>query len=179
MKNKLLILDRDGTLIFDKVYLNDPANIEYLPGVFTALKQFQKKGFQFAVATNQSGIPRGKVQLENLLSIHQRMRGDFERQGLTIEKFYFSPHLPDSDHPSRKPNPGMLLQALKDLVGDPGSSWMIGDKMIDVEAGHRAGCRSALIGKIENSGEAESKWLAPEANAENWSNLMLKLDRLL
>ena len=76
MKKKAVILDRDGTLIVDKIYLNDPEQIEYLQGVFEALRLLRDHGFVFAVATNQSGVPRGLVQVENLYEIHRRIRGD-------------------------------------------------------------------------------------------------------
>ena len=65
-KKKAIFFDRDGTLIVDKVYLNDPAAIEYLPGVFEALRFLRDAGFIFFVATNQSGVPRGLVQIKNL-----------------------------------------------------------------------------------------------------------------
>lgn len=167
MKNKLLILDRDGTLIFDRNYLNDPAGVEYLPELFPSLKRMQAAGFLFVVATNQSGIPRGMVSEENMHKIHQKMEKDFQQQGLKIAKFYFSPHLPESDHPTRKPNPGMLLLALEDLNGEAKDSWMVGDKVIDVQAGHNAGMRSALLG---HNSECDA-----EVVAKNWDQLVQKI----
>ena len=143
--NKAVFFDRDGTLIVDKHYLNDPNDIEYMPGAFTALKKLSDAGYMLIVVTNQSGIPRGKVTEENLHQIHSNMQSEFEKHGFKIEEYYFSPHLPDSDHPTRKPNPGMLLQASEEHSVDLKSSWMIGDKDIDVEAGHRAGARSILF----------------------------------
>ncbi|NCN95846.1 MAG: HAD-IIIA family hydrolase, partial [Bdellovibrionales bacterium] len=74
MKKKALILDRDGTLIVDKIYLNDPNEIEYLPGIFEALQYFRDLGFVFCVATNQSGVPRGLVDVRNLNKIHEIIR---------------------------------------------------------------------------------------------------------
>ncbi len=171
--SKLILLDRDGTLIINKHYLNDPNDIEYLDGVEKALGLLASKGFRFAVVTNQSGIPRGKVTEENMHKIHDKMKKHFENHGIKLEKFYFSPHLPESEHPTRKPNPGMLLQAIEDLGGDPKASWMIGDKMIDVEAGHRAGMTSALIGL--ESGEYLQEWRKPKVQAEHWDELVKKI----
>ena len=146
---KTIFFDRDGTLIYDKVYLNDPDQIEYLPGAFEALKQLRDGGFQFVIVTNQSGIARGLVTLEKLSEIHARMRAEFLRHGLQFAGIYFSPHAADSNHPSRKPNPGMLLTARDELGLDLSRSWMIGDRMGDVEAGHRAGCKTVLLAGAE------------------------------
>lgn len=143
--NKAIFLDRDGTLIVDKIYLNDENQVVYLDRAFEGLKILNDLGFKFFVVTNQSGIPRGIVQIENLDKIHAKIRNDFAFHGITISRFYYAPHMTNSDHISRKPNPGMLQYANYDYGIDFKKSWMIGDRMIDVEAGHRAGCRSILL----------------------------------
>lgn len=145
-KQKAVFVDRDGTIIIDKVYLNDPEQIEYIPGVFDSLKKLRDLGYHFFVATNQSGIPRGRVQLRNLNEIHRRIRAEFSRHGVDICEFYYAPYMTDFDHPMRKPNPGMLLTAAEEYNIDLGQSWMIGDKDVDVSAGHRAGARAVLVG---------------------------------
>ena len=146
---KAIFLDRDGTIIVDKVYLNDPDAIEYLPGVFTALKQLRDAGFIFLIVTNQSGIPRELVQIKNLNEIHRRIRYEFARNGVDLLDFYYAPYLTDYDHHLRKPNPGMLLEGAQHYHVDLKQSWMIGDRMIDIEAGHRAGVKSILVGHRE------------------------------
>jgi len=107
--HKAIFFDRDGTLIVDKVYLNDVAQIEYLPGVFTALKRLQEAGFIFVIVTNQSGVARGIVSLSNLELIHQKIAADFAKNGIRFSGFYFAPHSVESNHHTRKPNPGMLV----------------------------------------------------------------------
>jgi histidinol-phosphate phosphatase family protein len=159
-KNKAVFFDRDGTLIVDKIYLNDPDAIEYLPGVFTALQMLRDAGYVFFVATNQSGVPRGKVTIPNLLEIHRRIRAAFSQHGVDILEFYYAPYLTEHDHIFRKPNPGMLLQGASEYNIDLGKSWMVGDKMVDVEAGHRAGVRSILVGNHEDP--KKSMFRAPE-----------------
>lgn len=149
MKRKAVFFDRDGTLIVDKIYLNDPGQIEYLPDVFTALRLLRDQGFVFCVATNQSGVARGIVQIETLYKIHEIMRADFAREGIDILGFYYAPYMTDTNHPMRKPNPGMLLAGARDFNLDLGASWMVGDRMVDVEAGHRAGCKAAVVGSTE------------------------------
>jgi len=103
---KAIFFDRDGTLIYDKIYLNDPDGVEYLPGVFQGLRRLKKVGYKFLVVTNQSGIPRGLVQEENLHKIHERIQNDLQDQDLNIERFYYAPHLVESNHPLRNRSQG-------------------------------------------------------------------------
>lgn len=158
-----VIFDRDGTLIVDLVYLNDPDKIEYLPGVFQALRDLRDHGFALCVATNQSGVARGLVDVRNLDEIHRRMRARFAAEGVDLLSFHSAPYMTDNDHPMRKPNPGMLLEAARWHGLDIGRSWMVGDRMTDVEAGHRAGMRSALVGVAESP--HHSVYLPPEVHA--------------
>lgn len=148
-KHPAIIFDRDGTLIVDKVYLNDPEQIEYLPGVFEALRLLRDHGFKFAVATNQSGVPRGLVDVRNLDEIHRRIQSEFSKYGVHILSFHSAPFMTSYSHPTRKPNPGMLIEAASWYNLDLSRSWMVGDRMTDVEAGHRAGCRTVLLGQSE------------------------------
>ena len=149
---KVVFLDRDGTLIVDKIYLNDPDAIEYLPGVFEGLRKLRDCGYEFIVATNQSGVPRGLVTLENLNEIHNRIGHEMSRCGIDILKFYYAPFLTDNRHPMRKPNPGMLDCGVRDFNVNRKKSWMVGDRMTDVAAGHRAGMRSVFLKGTENHG---------------------------
>ncbi|MBN8540115.1 MAG: HAD family hydrolase [Deltaproteobacteria bacterium] len=146
---KTVFLDRDGTLIIDKIYLNDPDQIEYLPGVFEALCRLRDGGYQFIVVTNQSGIARGIVSVENLNETHRRIRAAFAEHGVEFKEFYYAPYSVESDHPMRKPHPGMLLQGAKDFDVYLPKSWMIGDRLSDVIAGSRAGCRTILLSGVE------------------------------
>lgn len=163
MATKAIFLDRDGTLIVDKIYLNDPEQIEYLPGVFSGLRQLRDAGFIFLICTNQSGVARGIVRIENLDEIHRRIRARFASEGVDLREFYYAPYMTDRPHPLRKPNPGMILRGALDYSVDLKQSWMVGDRMVDVEAGHRAGCRTVLLGQLE-SPEA-SEFAPPEVRA--------------
>ena len=142
---KTIFFDRDGTLIVDKDYLNDPTQIVYLDGVFQALRDLRDAGYQFVIVTNQSGVARGLISIENLDEIHRRITHEFARHGIYFAGIYYAPFSNESNHPMRKPNPGMLLAAARDHRCDLHGSWMIGDRMSDVEAGHRAGCRTVLL----------------------------------
>ena len=162
---RAVFLDRDNTIIEDRVYLNDPEDLTYLPGAFEALKKLQDAGYKLIIVTNQSGVPRGLVQLSNLHQIHKNIRAAFSQKGVDFAGVYYSPFLPSSNHPSRKPNPGMLLEAAKDHNIDLSQSWMVGDRHSDVEAGHRAGTRSIFL---EGSEAADSSpYEPPFGVAEN------------
>lgn len=147
MSKKVVFLDRDGTLIVDKVYLNDPQKIEYLPTVCDALILLKKHHYDFVIATNQSGVPQGFVSIENLYDIHRQMIVHFLKYNITFLGFYFAPFLVESNHPLRKPNPGMLLTAAKEHHIQLHQSWMIGDQITDVMAGARAGTKTILLQK--------------------------------
>lgn len=166
INKKAVILDRDGTLIVDKIYLNDPEQIEYLPGVEEALKMLRDDGYSFYIATNQSGVPRGLVEIENLNEIHRRIGHHFAKHGINIEAFYYAPYMTDTNHYYRKPNPGMLLQAADEFAIDLEKSWMIGDKMTDVESGHRAKCRSILLGNDDSPSDFP-EYAPPEAHCSS------------
>jgi D-glycero-D-manno-heptose 1,7-bisphosphate phosphatase len=146
---KAIFLDRDGTIIVDKIYLNDVNAIEYYPESFEALKILRDAGYVFIIVTNQSGLARGLVQTENLNLIHQKIRADFTRYGVDLAGFYWAPYSAHLPHPRRKPEAGLIREAAYDHGIDLKKSWMIGDRMTDVEAGHRAGTRTVLIGVTE------------------------------
>lgn len=143
--NKAVFLDRDGTIIVDKIYLNDPEQIQYLPGAFEALRLLSRAGYLLIVATNQSGVARGLVSLENLNLIHEILQRRFSAEGAPIAGFYSAPYAVESGHPWRKPGTGMLLAGATDHDVELAQSWMVGDRSTDVEAGQRAGTRTILL----------------------------------
>ena len=142
---KAVILDRDGTIIKDIPYLSDPNRVEYLPYALEGLKSWHDAGFLLFVATNQSGISRGLVKPQELENIHQRIQSDCQKQGFQFAHFYHAPFAADSGHPFRKPNPGMLLKAAEDFQLDLKSSWMVGDRQTDVQAGIAAGTQTLFV----------------------------------
>lgn len=159
-EKKAVFLDRDGTVIIDKIYLNDPNGVEYFPRVFEAMQMLRDAGFLFVIVTNQSGVAKGIVQVENIDKIHQVISRDALKHDVRYAGFYYAPYSVESNHPMRKPNTGMLDAAARDLGIDLSQSWMIGDRMSDVEAGHRAGTKSILLKGVEETTPTE--WRAPE-----------------
>ncbi len=148
---RAVFLDRDGTLIKDIPYLNNPELVELLPNVPEGLKILKDLGFMLVVVTNQSGIRRGYFDEETLQEIHDKMCYLLRERGVNIDAIYYCPCLPDEGCDCRKPNPGMLLQAAKDYNIDLKKSYIIGDTWMDICAGKKVGCVTILLsGKNEN-----------------------------
>jgi len=147
-----VFLDRDGTINVEKEYLYRVEEFEFIPGVPEAIRALKTAGYLVVVVTNQSGVARGYYTLEDVEILHQHIQEELARSGTGIDAFYTCPHHPEKgigqwrkDCDCRKGNPGMLLQAARDLDIDLGRSYMIGDKEADIEAGRRAGCTSFLV----------------------------------
>lgn len=162
---KVVFFDRDDTLIVDRIYLNDPEDICYLPHALDCLKELRDYNYDFVIVTNQSGIAKGTVDLKNLREIHRRIRNEYSRIGVEILDLLYAPFLPVSNHFLRKPNPGMLLEAAHKYNIDLKKSWMVGDRMTDIEAGQRAGTKTILIGDKESP--EKSPYAPPDFHARD------------
>ena len=143
--SRAIFLDRDGTLIVEKNYLSDPAQVELLPGVVQALKRLQDARFMLFIVTNQSGIGRGYYTVKDMHRVHDRLRALLARDGVRIDKIYFAPEAPDQPSRGRKPSPQFLFDARDEFGLDLGQSYLIGDKLIDLECGWNAGVEKCLL----------------------------------
>ncbi|HEY1722196.1 MAG TPA: HAD family hydrolase [Magnetospirillaceae bacterium] len=142
---RYVLLDRDGTINVEKNYLADPNLVELYPGTGAALRSLRDHGFGLAIVTNQSGIARGKISLAQLDQVHARLKELLAPDGVSFEGIYFCPHGPDDHCRCRKPLPGMVEQASRELGFDPTEAFMIGDKGIDIELGHNVGAATVLV----------------------------------
>ncbi|MHC4947628.1 MAG: HAD-IIIA family hydrolase [Planctomycetota bacterium] len=146
-----VFLDRDGTLIIDRGYLDDPDGVSLLPGAAAAIRRLRRAGFACVVVTNQSAIGRGIITEARLGEIHEAMCGQLAAEGAVLDAIYHSPHVPRGsdrtviEFDDRKPGPGMLRRAARELELDLGRSWMVGDFISDALAGVNAGCRGSLL----------------------------------
>lgn len=171
---KAIFIDKDGTLIPDVPYNVDPAKITLALDSVKGLRRLKRAGYKLIVVSNQSGIALGMFERSALWGVEFKLRGLMAREGLYLGGFYYCPHHPQGslagyrvDCDCRKPAPGLILRAAEDHLVDLSQSWMIGDILNDVEAGHNAGCRSIMI---DNGNETEwdlSTKRIPEAMVKN------------
>jgi histidinol-phosphate phosphatase family protein len=140
-----VFLDRDGTVIVEKNYLSDPADVELLAGATVGLRRLRDLGFRLVLVTNQSGVGRGYFSLEDVAAVHARLALLLAEEGITLDGFYCCPHRPEDGCSCRKPATGMVDRACAELDLDPRASVMIGDKACDVELGVRCGLATILV----------------------------------
>ncbi len=155
-RQKAIFLDRDGTINRYVGFLRSPDEFELEYGAAEAIRLINESDYLAVVITNQPVIARGEVTYEGLRTIHNKMETLLGEKGAYIDGLYFCPHHPDSGFEGeikelkiecdcRKPKPGMLIQAARDLNIDLERSWMIGDDIFDVGAGIAAGTKTCLI----------------------------------
>ncbi len=163
-KQKAIFIDRDGTLIEEVNFLHRVEELRFFDYTDEAVKLLKDKGFLVIIATNQSGIGRKVYTESDMHNIHEAIQNQLTEK---IDAFYFCPHLPDAGCSCRKPNLGMIEQSCVDFEIDLENSWMIGDKILDVELGFNAKLKTALVltGYGENHVELLSK--QPDIVAKN------------
>ena len=169
---RVVFLDRDDTLIKDSGYLNTPDQVDLLPGVIPALKIFRDLGFDFIVTTNQSGLTRGKVEIQNMHKIHNQIEKNFQMCGIYFLDFYYAPYC--HEHFRRKPQPGLFLESSKDYNIDLKHSIYVGDKWRDLVAGHSFGGPTLLINEALHQ-RPLFKTFTPTLILKNWPQFNLKV----
>jgi D-glycero-D-manno-heptose 1,7-bisphosphate phosphatase len=147
-----IFLDRDGVIIDDVHHLSAPSQVQIIPGSAEAIAALNRAGWPVVVVTNQSGLARGLFTLDVLHAVHRRISEQLGAKGARVEAYFFCPHYPVAEVAEyrlecscRKPKPGMLQQAARELGLDLSGSWMIGDRETDLEAGAAAGTRTILV----------------------------------
>ncbi len=144
-KSPALFLDRDGTLIVDKHYLHKAEEVEFIPGSAAGLRALQEAGFLLFIVTNQSGVGRGYFTLADVDRVHAHIEAELASEDVTFDGFYVAPEAPDQPSRGRKPSPAFLQEAAADFDLDLSRSYIVGDKLIDLEAGWNAGCARSLL----------------------------------
>ncbi len=163
-----VFLDRDGTIIEDVGYCRDAKDVRLMPGSAEGLRLLQEAGFKLIVVSNQSGIARGIITMEQLQEVYERFIEILKLEGITLTDYLYCPHHPEGklaeyrkDCSNRKGSPGMILTgAYRHGIFLP-ESWMVGDKADDVRTGLSGGVRTIRIGQDEKSG------VKPEFYADN------------
>ncbi len=144
-KNKAIFLDRDGVINIDKQYVCKIQDFEFMDGIFELLRHLQQLDYMLIIVTNQSGIGRGYYTQEDFDTLSIWMLEQLKEHGIHIEKIFYCSHAPEVQCHCRKPNPRMLCDAQKEFNIDLTSSWMIGDKKSDVDAGKNAGISKTIF----------------------------------
>lgn len=149
---KTIFLDRDGTINVEKEYLYKIEDFEFEKGVLEALKIFNELNYQVLVVTNQSGIARGYYDERALKTLNEYMMRVIEENGGKVEYCYYCPHHSEKgkgiykvECSCRKPLPGLLLNGIRDFNVDTSKSFMVGDKISDIDAGINAGITPILV----------------------------------
>jgi D-glycero-D-manno-heptose 1,7-bisphosphate phosphatase len=153
--NRAVFLDRDGTIIAEKEYLHKVEDVEILSGAGAALKRLQDAGFQLFVVSNQSGVGRGYFTLADVEKVNAHTRRELARAGIRLQKIYVAPEAPEAPSRGRKPSPQFLFDAREEYSLDLGQSYMVGDKLIDLECGWNAGVRKCLLVRTGYGAELE------------------------
>jgi D-glycero-D-manno-heptose 1,7-bisphosphate phosphatase len=149
--HKALFLDRDGVINEEINYLYRVEDVRWVEGIFPLCRAAQVLDYKLVVVTNQAGIARGFYTVKDFQALMEWMRGRFQSEWITLDGVYSCPFHPEGigefrrEHEDRKPLPGMLLRAARDLHLDLGESLLIGDRCTDIAAARAAGLRMALL----------------------------------
>jgi D-glycero-D-manno-heptose 1,7-bisphosphate phosphatase len=167
--HKAVFLDRDGTIVEDVGYLSTPDQIKFIPGAIEAIKKLNEAGYKVVVISNQAGVARGLITEDMLQTIDKTLHRFILNGGAHLDGVYYCPHHPEYGvypyHQAcecRKPHPGLIKRAQRDLNLDLSASYMIGDKATDIEAGKRAGTKTILV--LSGRGKEEKEKLKEKPN---------------
>ncbi len=156
--SRVVFLDRDGVICRDRDdYVKSWDEFVWIPGAKEALKRLNDNHYMTIVVTNQAGVARGITSQQAVEDIHKRMLREVSQTGGKIEAVYYCPHRSEDKCDCRKPKAGLLLKAARDFAFNPKKSYLVGDKISDIEAGHRLGCTTIMIKNGENRGNSMSK----------------------
>jgi D-glycero-D-manno-heptose 1,7-bisphosphate phosphatase len=143
-----VILDRDGVLNYDApegTYVREPAEFRWLPGALEGLALLRRAGLRLSVATNQAGVGRGLMSLEQLAAVHEHMQTQAAAHGAALDAVLYCPHAPEEQCSCRKPAPGLIQTAVARSGIAASESIVVGDDQRDLEAARRAGVAAVLL----------------------------------
>jgi len=177
--NRAIFMDRDGTVSEEIGYMYDAGLYKVFSWSGPAIRKINEHGMKAVLITNQSGVGRGYFDELSVHEVHKRLRAELALHHATLDGLYVCVHHPDAGCDCRKPNPGMLLQAQKDLDIDLAHSFIIGDKYLDIQTAHNVGAKGVLV--LTGYGQEEQRKhqagaLQPDLVA---ANLMDAVDAIL
>lgn len=141
---KAIFLDRDGVINIDKNYVYKISDFEFIPEIFDLLKYFQDLDYLLFIITNQSGIGREYYTKEDFSKLNTWMIDEFRKENIVISQVEFCPHHPDENCMCRKPKIGMIENILKNYDIDLSISWLIGDRLSDIECARNAKIKNSI-----------------------------------
>lgn len=179
-----VFMDRDGTMTIEGGYINHPSRLKLIAGTADAVRLCNENDLLAVVTTNQAGVARGYFTEDMINVVHGRLRTMLEKKGAHLDAVYYCPHHPRegktpyrADCNCRKPRPGMIEQACRELPVDLTRSYMVGDKISDSEFGHRLGLRTVMVLTGYGRGEYEFQrqdWTdTPDFIAKNLKHAVL------
>lgn len=171
-----VILDRDGTVIIDRQYLDDPAQIEFLPGAVDGLRRLSESSRPIIIVTNQSGVGRGRFTLARMHEVNDRLIRMASDAGIRIDAIYSCPHGPEEDCACRKPGTQLVLEAAGRFGFDPASAIVVGDKSTDIELGRRLHAITILISTDGRA--ADEGWVEPDYVLANLRDAARVIERI-
>ena len=143
--HRAVFLDRDGTIIEERNYLSRPEDVVLFPGAAAALKRLQVHAFKLFIVSNQSGVGRGYFTLVDVEKVNRHLMAELAGEGVQFQKIYIAPEAPYMPSHGRKPSPQFLFDARDEFGLDLARSYMIGDKLIDLECGWNAGVNRCIL----------------------------------
>lgn len=177
--NRAVFLDRDGTIIVEKHYLRDPAQVEWIDGALAGLKRLGSAGFLLFIVTNQSGIGRRFYTEREMHSVNQKIGNLAAAAGVAFKKIYYATEAPEMPSYGRKPSPQFLLDAIRDYQVSLARSYMIGDKLSDLQCGWNAGVRKSILVKTGYGQKLLQQKNIDLSRAEIAENLAAAVDWIL
>jgi D-glycero-D-manno-heptose 1,7-bisphosphate phosphatase len=176
---RFAILDRDGTIIVERHYLSAPEQVELLPGAVRGLRKLSQLGVGLVVVTNQSAVGRGYFDEKRLDLIHRRLAELLTAEAVPPMPIYVCPHRPDAGCRCRKPLPGLLEQAARDLGFDVSSSFVIGDKACDIELGKQVMATTLLVRTGYGAELAQTGSVSPDYVVDDLAQAAETIESLL
>jgi D-glycero-D-manno-heptose 1,7-bisphosphate phosphatase len=176
---RFVLLDRDGTVIVERHYLSDPAEVQLLPGTAAGLRKMREMGLGLVVITNQSAVGRGIIDERRLDQIHARMCELLQEEGIFLDGIYFCPHLPEDNCACRKPKGALPSIAAGELGFNIRDSFVIGDKECDVSMGQRLGATAFLVLTGYGGKTAAEQTVRPDYVVADLKQAADVIDRLL
>jgi len=172
-----LFLDRDGVMLVEKDYLCDPALVEFEAGAAQALRRARRAGYRLVGVSNQSGLGRGRFGEAEFAAVMTRFTTLLEAAGCPLDGFFYCPHAPQDGCRCRKPGLGLLEEASAEMRWDRARSWVVGDKVSDLDLARAAGLRGILV--RTGHGRLAEERLGPRPVAPVVDDLAAAIDLIL